>query len=240
MLRPHVHLVLLHRKLDFRYRPGRLQPKDVPVQLRVAHRVMLPTHPCQSEATEKPEEPPWFWRRRSGNCCSGDVLAVQGGSVRGEDSILSAVRHFVGDVKGRLRVLSDAQDGAKRRRSHGEGIARPGRCDRRTATAAARRGAAHQDHAAEAKPPARLRGEKIHFLQEGAWEWRFPTTSAPRYLGSPGRMADADRVAQDVADGPMPVRIAFAVSVRDALDGRLPESPSHGLPTAVRGIVLGT
>ena len=78
--------------------------------------------------------------------------------------------------------------------------------------------------------------QKLHFLPEGAWEWRFPTASAPRYLGSPGRVADADRVAQEVADGPMPVRMTFAVNARDALDGRLPESPSHRLRTSVRGV----
>jgi Ca-activated chloride channel family protein len=71
--------------------------------------------------------------------------------------------------------------------------------------------------------------QKLQFLEEGAWEWRFPTTTAPRYLGSPGRVPDAERVAQDVADGPMAVRMTFAVNVRDGLDGRLPESPSHRL-----------
>jgi Ca-activated chloride channel family protein len=71
--------------------------------------------------------------------------------------------------------------------------------------------------------------QKLAWTDEGAWEWRFPTTVAPRYLGAPGRVPDAERVAQDVADGPMPVRISFAVAVRDDLDGRLPQSPSHAL-----------
>jgi Ca-activated chloride channel family protein len=71
--------------------------------------------------------------------------------------------------------------------------------------------------------------QRLAFIEEGAWEWRFPTTTAPRYLGSPGRVPDAARVAQEVADGPMPVRMTFSVNVRDTLDGRLPESPSHGL-----------
>jgi Ca-activated chloride channel family protein len=71
--------------------------------------------------------------------------------------------------------------------------------------------------------------QKLAWTDEGAWEWRFPITVAPRYLGAPGRVPDADRITQDVADGPMPVRMVFAVTVRDDLDGRLPQSPSHAL-----------
>jgi Ca-activated chloride channel family protein len=74
--------------------------------------------------------------------------------------------------------------------------------------------------------------QRLAWIDEGAWEWRFPTTVAPRYLGAPGRVPDAERVAQDVADGAMPVRVTFAVTVRDALDGRLPQSPSHPLRAA--------
>jgi hypothetical protein len=69
MLRPYVHLVLLHRKLNFRDRPRRLKPKDVPVQLRVSHHPMLHAALRHSEATEKSEEPetlpPSWWRRHS-------------------------------------------------------------------------------------------------------------------------------------------------------------------------------
>jgi Ca-activated chloride channel family protein len=71
--------------------------------------------------------------------------------------------------------------------------------------------------------------QKLAWTDEGGWEWRFPTTVAPRYLGAPGRVADADRVAQDVSDGPMPVRMTFALTIRDAIDARLPHSPSHAL-----------
>ena len=71
--------------------------------------------------------------------------------------------------------------------------------------------------------------QKLAFVEEGAWEWRFPTSLAPRYLGAAGRVADLDRVTADVTDGALPVRMTFRVNVRDALDGRLPESPSHGL-----------
>jgi Ca-activated chloride channel family protein len=71
--------------------------------------------------------------------------------------------------------------------------------------------------------------QKLAWLDEGRWEWRFPTTVAPRYLGTPGRVPDAHRVHQDIADGPMPVRMSLAMRVRDELDGRRPESPSHPL-----------
>src|SRR5512144_753918 len=33
--------------------------------------------------------------------------------------------------------------------------------------------------------------QRLGWLEEGAWEWRFPTVVAPRYLGVPGRVPDA-------------------------------------------------
>jgi Ca-activated chloride channel family protein len=70
--------------------------------------------------------------------------------------------------------------------------------------------------------------QRLRWLDEGAWEWRFPTTAAPRYLGEAGRVPDAARITQDVADGPLPVRMTLALHVRDAMaPGRAPESPSH-------------
>jgi Ca-activated chloride channel family protein len=75
--------------------------------------------------------------------------------------------------------------------------------------------------------------QRLRWLDEGAWEWRFPTVVAPRYLGEAGRVPDADRVTQDVADGPLPARFALGCTVRDRLaDGRRPESPSHAVDTA--------
>jgi Ca-activated chloride channel family protein len=74
--------------------------------------------------------------------------------------------------------------------------------------------------------------QRLRWLDEGAWEWRFPTVVAPRYLGEPGRVADADRVAQDVASGPLEARFALSCSIRDALAGeQRPESPSHSIQT---------
>jgi Ca-activated chloride channel family protein len=69
--------------------------------------------------------------------------------------------------------------------------------------------------------------QRLRFLQEGEWEWRFPRTVAPRYLGEPGRVADGPRVTQEVADAPLPVRATLDFVVRDALVmGRTAESPS--------------
>jgi Ca-activated chloride channel homolog len=70
--------------------------------------------------------------------------------------------------------------------------------------------------------------QPLRWLDEGAWEWRFPTVVAPRYLGEPGRVSDAAAVMQDIAEGGIGARFTLACSVRDALpQGRSPESPSH-------------
>jgi Ca-activated chloride channel family protein len=72
--------------------------------------------------------------------------------------------------------------------------------------------------------------QRLRWLDEGMWEWRFPTVVGPRYLGAPGVVPDADRVAQDVADGELAARAAVACSIRDAIaPGRRPESPSHAV-----------
>jgi len=83
--------------------------------------------------------------------------------------------------------------------------------------------------------------QRLRWLDEGAWEWRFPTVVAPRYLGEPGRVPDAARVAQEVADGPIGARVGMRCVIRDAIpEGRRPESPSHAVESAQRneGIVV--
>ncbi len=37
--------------------------------------------------------------------------------------------------------------------------------------------------------------QRLRWLEEGAWEWRFPTVVAPRYLGGPGQRAPTPRVS---------------------------------------------
>lgn len=78
--------------------------------------------------------------------------------------------------------------------------------------------------------------QKLAWLADGFWEWRFPTVVAPRYLGQPGRVADHAKVTVDVADQAMPVKLSLGMTIRDRLaDGFRPESPSHPMHT-VRGL----
>jgi Ca-activated chloride channel family protein len=81
--------------------------------------------------------------------------------------------------------------------------------------------------------------QRLVWIDEGAWEWRFPTVVGPRYLGESGRVPDAMRVSQDIADGSLPARLTLSCVVRDAIvDGGRPESPSHALTSfETRGAV---
>lgn len=72
----------------------------------------------------------------------------------------------------------------------------------------------------------------------GGWEWRFPTVVAPRYLGEPGRVADASRVAVAIADRPRPVAMSMELTVADDMPaGASPHSPSHALLAGRAGLV---
>ncbi|MBS1150815.1 MAG: hypothetical protein H6Q89_2513 [Myxococcaceae bacterium] len=73
--------------------------------------------------------------------------------------------------------------------------------------------------------------QKLLWLPDGAWEWRFPTVVAPRYLGGPGRVIDAAAVTVDVADQQLPVKLSLKMSVRDQIAVK-PFSPSHPLHAA--------
>ena len=68
---------------------------------------------------------------------------------------------------------------------------------------------------------------------DGEWEWRFPTTVMPRYLGEPGRVPDAMRISQDVATS-LSTRFQLSLCVADTLrEGTQPSSPSHPLKIAL-------
>ena len=69
--------------------------------------------------------------------------------------------------------------------------------------------------------------QPLRWLAEGAWEWRFPTAAAPRYLGAAGRVRDAQRVAIDVADGPLSATATLGMRVGDRATKGAPMSPSH-------------
>ena len=74
--------------------------------------------------------------------------------------------------------------------------------------------------------------QRLAWLDEGAWEWRFPTVVGPRFQGEPGRVQDAARILQDIADAPLAARFTLTCSVRDAIpEGQKPGSPTHALTT---------
>jgi Ca-activated chloride channel family protein len=77
--------------------------------------------------------------------------------------------------------------------------------------------------------------QKLKWLAEGMWEWRFPLAAAPRYLGASNRVPDAKGISlamTEVSD----VRASLAMHVRDAVTGgRSPESPSHPLSCVADG-----
>ncbi len=78
--------------------------------------------------------------------------------------------------------------------------------------------------------------QRLGWLDEGAWEWRFPTVVAPRYLGAGGRVADGERVTVNVVEPPTDIGASLALVIRDGLrEGRAPESPSHALRVAPGG-----
>ncbi|MBL8755955.1 MAG: VWA domain-containing protein [Planctomycetes bacterium] len=71
---------------------------------------------------------------------------------------------------------------------------------------------------------------------DGGWDWRFPTTVAPRYQGGPGRVPDAVRIDVPVADGALAVRLQVELHVDDDLAvGGVVRSPSHALRVDTSG-----
>jgi Ca-activated chloride channel family protein len=70
--------------------------------------------------------------------------------------------------------------------------------------------------------------QPLRWLEEGAWEWRFPTVVAPRYQGAPGRVADAGRLSVPLSDAPLGARTTLSLTIADALTGAA-ESPSHAV-----------
>ncbi|MEZ4239408.1 MAG: VWA domain-containing protein [Myxococcota bacterium] len=66
---------------------------------------------------------------------------------------------------------------------------------------------------------------------DGGWEWRWPTTVGPRFLGTPAQTPDADRVSVDVADRALPLTCHTALRLADPLTGAV-TSPSHPIARA--------
>jgi Ca-activated chloride channel family protein len=70
--------------------------------------------------------------------------------------------------------------------------------------------------------------QPLIWLAEGAWEWRFPTVVAPRYMGEAGRVRDAAKLNVPVLDGAVPAGATLALTIADAARVT-PHSPSHAL-----------
>lgn len=76
--------------------------------------------------------------------------------------------------------------------------------------------------------------QPLAWVDDG-WQWRFPTTVAPRYLGAPGQVADVQQQQVDVVDpdaiAPGP-RCELELLIADVLvPPQPPRSPSHALHT---------
>lgn len=72
--------------------------------------------------------------------------------------------------------------------------------------------------------------QRLRWLDEGCWEWRFPTVVGPRYMGQSGRVADAQKVTVDVSEHGLPAQMSLALVVGDVLStADAVESPSHHL-----------
>jgi Ca-activated chloride channel family protein len=78
--------------------------------------------------------------------------------------------------------------------------------------------------------------QRLAWLPEGAWEWRFPTALAPRYQGAEGRVPDAGKLEVAVADGELPARLQLSLAVSDRLTaGGALGSPTHALQLRFEG-----
>jgi len=72
--------------------------------------------------------------------------------------------------------------------------------------------------------------QPLRWQHRDEWEYRFPTTVAPRYLGAEGRVPDAGRITVDVASAPLPPRLTLELRIDDHLAaGAAATSPSHTL-----------
>jgi Ca-activated chloride channel family protein len=68
--------------------------------------------------------------------------------------------------------------------------------------------------------------QKLRWLEDGQWEWRFPTVIAPRYMGAAGKVADQGKVEIDVLEHGNAARAELALLIRDSIED-MPTSPTH-------------
>lgn len=70
--------------------------------------------------------------------------------------------------------------------------------------------------------------QRLHWLEQGMWGWRFPTVVPPRYMGGEGRVGDVDRVSVEVADRATALRATLDFVIGDSIpEGRQLESATH-------------
>lgn len=74
--------------------------------------------------------------------------------------------------------------------------------------------------------------QRLEWLDDGRWSWRFPTVVAPRYLGAAGRTPDPEKVTVDLREQPLPTppRVELILHLLDPLQGPV-DSPTHPLTT---------
>ena len=82
--------------------------------------------------------------------------------------------------------------------------------------------------------------QKLKWLPDGLWEFRFPTVVCPRYMGETGRVPDVDNVTVDVNDTPPNISTGLSMSVTDTLmEGTPITSTSHSLVGTGNKVSLG-
>jgi Ca-activated chloride channel family protein len=80
--------------------------------------------------------------------------------------------------------------------------------------------------------------QKLKWLEDGHWEWRFPTTIAPRYMGQPGRVPDQKNVSVEVTRGTSRARFNLRLRIHDEQRACAAFSPTHRLATNPEGLVV--
>jgi Ca-activated chloride channel family protein len=67
--------------------------------------------------------------------------------------------------------------------------------------------------------------QRLRWLADGAWEWRFPTVCGPRYMND--RVVDAERIVVDLSTEPLRARFGAEIVIGDP--NERVDSPSHAL-----------
>jgi Ca-activated chloride channel family protein len=77
--------------------------------------------------------------------------------------------------------------------------------------------------------------QKLLWLPEGSWEWRFPTVVAPKYLGEAGQVKDAEKISPVISKEPLKASLSFSILVEDRIEKGQVSSTSHELRLEAQG-----